>query len=115
MVWTTLTSQWWLLLLACVIVSSTPIDNGLIGDPSIICGSDRMIVLFATRNPFRGNVYSKGHFAQSECKVPPGPTESTNVSITIPVEGDCGLRRRRTVNPSGIVLEATVVIMFHPL
>ncbi len=55
-----------------------------------------MAVMFSMEKPFSGNVYTKGHFMKDECRQK-GDALATAVNITIAVDSDCGLRRRRTV------------------
>uniref|UniRef100_A0A914QEG9 ZP domain-containing protein n=1 Tax=Panagrolaimus davidi TaxID=227884 RepID=A0A914QEG9_9BILA len=82
--------------------------------------------MFETDLPFSGNVYAKGYFHKDTCRVH-GDGIGNTVNITIPINADCGMRRRRMVSqrqsldannnasPKGIVFETTVVIMFHKL
>lgn len=37
------------------------------------------------------------------------------MEIVLPVDSDCGIRRKRMVNPRGILLDTIVILMFHPV
>ncbi|KAK6055610.1 hypothetical protein COOONC_06883 [Cooperia oncophora] len=50
------------LLLAVPIVLADIVDNGLVGEPVIECGSESLNVRFTTRSPFEGHIYVKGHY-----------------------------------------------------
>uniref|UniRef100_A0A914WFR1 ZP domain-containing protein n=1 Tax=Plectus sambesii TaxID=2011161 RepID=A0A914WFR1_9BILA len=43
------------------------IDNGIVGTPTISCGTDVISFWVKTRNPFKGKVYVKGEYGKSEC------------------------------------------------
>nr|CAD2209112.1 unnamed protein product [Meloidogyne enterolobii] len=62
--------------------------------------------------PFSGSVYAKGFFHKDICRVQ-GNGIGHTANITIPVSADCGMRRRRNMNPNGLSLEMDVIIMFH--
>jgi hypothetical protein len=110
------------------LVASTPIDNGINGDPEIECGPTSLQVrigvvvhslqpyisqvTFNTKNHFSGHVYVKGRFAEQGCR-----TDGTNVqsvgNIELPFT-TCGVSRDRSLNPKGVFVRTTVVISFHP-
>nr|CAD2173549.1 unnamed protein product [Meloidogyne enterolobii] len=54
--------------------------------------------------PFSGSVYAKGFFHKDICRVQ-GNGIGHTANITIPVSADCGMRRRRNMNPNGLSLE----------
>ncbi len=89
------------------------LQGQLLETPRVQCGESRIRVSLATNEPFGGNVYAKGFFAKDVCRVK-GNGRGNTANITIPVAADCGMRRRRIVSPRGLVLEITVVVMFHP-
>ncbi|KAI1719232.1 cuticlin-1 [Ditylenchus destructor] len=89
------------------------LDSRLLDIPKIQCGESRIRVSIRTNEPFGGNVYAKGFFDKDVCRVK-GNGVGNSANITIPVNADCGMRRRRTISPKGLVLEMTVVLMFHP-
>ncbi|WKY09210.1 hypothetical protein Q1695_001961 [Nippostrongylus brasiliensis] len=95
------------------IIYAASIENAVIGQPTISCGSSYISVVMEAQNPFRGSFYVKGFFHDSACRI--HGTRSTTVTIDVPLNSTCGVRRRRTANPRGIVLETTVVVMFHPI
>lgn len=50
-----------LLVLNIVIpVELVPVDNSVVGQPEIECGTDSILVSFNTANQFAGHVYVKG-------------------------------------------------------
>uniref|UniRef100_A0A7E4UUC3 ZP domain-containing protein n=1 Tax=Panagrellus redivivus TaxID=6233 RepID=A0A7E4UUC3_PANRE len=90
------------------------VNNGILGEPKATCGGDDITVHFETELPFSGNVYAKGFFDNKNCRVN-GDGVGNTINITIPISSDCGMRRRRRSNPTGVTLETTVVIMFHKM
>lgn len=57
-----------------------------------------MKVTLLASEPFDGNVYAKGFFGKDGCRVQ-GDGLGNVANITIPINADCGMRRRRTVSP----------------
>ena len=53
-----------LLALLAAVAHGIPIDNGVEGDPEIVCGSASIGIKASTRNPFSGHVYVKNRFAE---------------------------------------------------
>ncbi|CAD5224096.1 unnamed protein product [Bursaphelenchus okinawaensis] len=82
--------------------------------PRVRCGDSTVKVTLLSTEPFEGNVYAKGFFNKDSCRVR-GDGHGNVVNITIPITADCGMRRRRTINPKGIVIEMTLVLMFHQM
>ncbi|KAI6190125.1 ZP domain-containing protein [Aphelenchoides bicaudatus] len=85
----------------------------LIGSPRVRCKESTISVTLTTSEQFEGNVYAKGFFDKENCRVQ-GDSSGNTANITIPINADCGMRRRRIINPKGIVLEMTMVLMLHP-
>ncbi|KHN83072.1 Cuticlin-1 [Toxocara canis] len=54
------------------------------------------------------------HQQKQECRRM-GNGVGRQINITVPVKGGCGMRRKRMVNPRGMMLETTIVVMFHRL
>ncbi|XGW08026.1 hypothetical protein V3C99_010833 [Haemonchus contortus] len=101
------------LILFCSYVSShltLEIDNGVIGEPEVQCGSDSISLLFHSRNPFGGKVFVKGFVADGDC-VMMGDNKLDH-RFTVKHDG-CGVRRQREVN--GVVIITTVIVSFHPI
>lgn len=92
---------------------STDVHGRLLEQPRVHCGESRIRVSLRTNDPFGGNVYAKGFFNKDTCRVR-GNGVGNTANITIPVNADCGMRRVRMVQPKGLLLEMTVVLMFHP-
>ncbi|CAB3398381.1 unnamed protein product [Caenorhabditis bovis] len=101
-------------LLPNLAVAASVIENSIIGDPEVICDVRQIKVRIKTANPFNGNLYSKGFFHKSDCRIR-GDTTGSDLEIVMPVDSDCGIRRKRIMNPRGIVLDTTIVVMFHPV
>uniref|UniRef100_A0A915ATU2 ZP domain-containing protein n=2 Tax=Parascaris univalens TaxID=6257 RepID=A0A915ATU2_PARUN len=78
----------------------------------ISCGDSVISVSVSTRNSFYGNIYAKGFFQKEECRRI-GNGVQQNVDMVLPLNEDCGIRRKRMVNPRGLMLETTIVVMFH--
>jgi len=51
-------------ILLIALVDAIPIDNGVVGDPEIQCGSASIGLSVATQNAFGGHVYVRGHSAE---------------------------------------------------
>lgn len=73
-----------------------PLDNGVVGEPDLICGSRSMVVNFKTKSRFEGNVYVKNYYARTDCKFH-GETGEDVATIELPFD-TCGLTRQRTVS-----------------
>ncbi|ETN74246.1 hypothetical protein NECAME_04111 [Necator americanus] len=70
------------------------IDNGVIGEPEVQCGSDSISLLFNSRNPFTGKVFVKGFVSDSDC-VMMGDNKNTH-RFTVK-HNSCGVRRQREI------------------
>ncbi|KAF1755214.1 hypothetical protein GCK72_021783 [Caenorhabditis remanei] len=90
------------------------IQNGIVGEPEVICDIRHIRITMKTLQPFLGNLYAKGFFHKSECRIR-GNSTANSVEIVIPVDSDCGIRRKRMMNPRGILLDTIVILMFHPV
>ncbi|CAI2352719.1 unnamed protein product [Caenorhabditis sp. 36 PRJEB53466] len=90
------------------------IPNGIVGEPEVICDIKHIKITMRTVQPFTGNLYSKGFFHKSECRMR-GNASQNSVEIVLPVDSDCGIRRKRMVNPRGILLDTIIILMFHPV
>ncbi|KAF7630780.1 ZP domain-containing protein [Meloidogyne graminicola] len=90
----------------------TQLQNSLMEAPKLTCEHSRIKMFIHTWLPFSGSVYAKGFFNKDICRVQ-GNGIGHTANITIPVSADCGMRRRRNVNPHGLSLEMDVIIMFH--
>ncbi|KAK0413963.1 hypothetical protein QR680_007083 [Steinernema hermaphroditum] len=103
------------ILLICVALGrGFTIDNGLEGSPTVVCGMEGITVVIATEKPFGGNIYTKGYFESEKCRMK-GNVSSSKFTFQLPLTGECGVRRKRTVNPRGMTMDTTVVVMFHKL
>ncbi|CAD6186826.1 unnamed protein product [Caenorhabditis auriculariae] len=90
------------------------INNGVKGPPIVTCGVRQIKVEFEILEPFNGNLYTKGYFHKKECRLQGGKLNTT-LEMILPVDSDCGIRRKRMSNPKGLILDTTVVLMFHPI
>ncbi|KAF8363619.1 cut-4, partial [Pristionchus pacificus] len=90
--------------------SYVTIDNGILGDPEVRCGSEDISLHFASAKPFMGKIFVKGHVNEAEC-VQQGDSRTTQ-SFTIRFDS-CGVRRQREIN--GVVIIATVIVSFHSI
>ncbi|KRZ61345.1 Cuticlin-1 [Trichinella nativa] len=88
------------------------IDNLIIGEPEVECGTDSMLVSLNTKEPFEGHVYVKGHYDTPGCRT--DGTNNKTAKISIPYS-NCDVRRQRTSSPAGVFLSTIVVITFHPM
>ncbi|GMS80719.1 hypothetical protein PENTCL1PPCAC_2894, partial [Pristionchus entomophagus] len=102
-----------LFLLFYSAVSASEIKNGIKGLPTVTCGEDAIIVSVVSEKPFTGNIYTKGFFEDEACSVQ--GTRRNSTEIRIPLTSQCGARRRRMVSPRGLLLDVTVIVMFHRL
>jgi hypothetical protein len=69
----------------------------LLGPPKVRCGDSTIRVTLSTSEPFQGNVYAKGFFDKENCRVQ-GDSSGSTANITIPINAECGMRRRRVVS-----------------
>lgn len=88
------------------------IDNSIVGQPEVDCGSENITLGFNTKLPFEGRVYVKGLNANRECRFDANGSMSA-ATVVMPMES-CGVRRSRWLNPPGINVSMTVVVSFHP-
>ncbi|CAI2358220.1 unnamed protein product [Caenorhabditis sp. 36 PRJEB53466] len=88
------------------------IDNGLIGNPFVQCGSEHLSINFKTRSAFEGHAYVKGHYSMKECRT--DATLEPTVNLSIPYSA-CDVIRQRSSNPKGIMMTATIILSFHPM
>uniref|UniRef100_A0A1I8B1B1 ZP domain-containing protein n=1 Tax=Meloidogyne hapla TaxID=6305 RepID=A0A1I8B1B1_MELHA len=82
----------------------TQLQNSLMEQPRVSCEQSRIKMFIHTWLPFSGSVYAKGFFHKDICRVQ-GNGIGHTANITIPVSADCGMRRRRNMNPNGLSLE----------
>ncbi|TMS37264.1 hypothetical protein L596_004236 [Steinernema carpocapsae] len=104
------------LLVAVLPITNGIIDNGILGDPYVDCGDNFIEVRFDTRNTFKGTVFVEDHLADPECRSAPVEnidSSARNASLKIGFKG-CGVERRRSVDPKGIFIVASVIVAFHP-
>jgi hypothetical protein len=76
-------------------VYSTPIDNGIHGEPEVECDADRVSANFNTNKPWQGNLYVDNHFNETGCKVA-GDGSSSLAALSVPLD-KCGVKRERSV------------------
>ncbi|KRY01407.1 Cuticlin-1, partial [Trichinella pseudospiralis] len=100
------------ILLTFTTIHGVIIDNLIIGEPEIECGTDSMLVSLNTKEPFEGHVYVKGHYDTPGCRT--DGTNNKTAKISIPYS-NCDVRRQRTSSPAGVFLSTIVVITFHPM
>uniref|UniRef100_A0A0N5AQL7 ZP domain-containing protein n=1 Tax=Syphacia muris TaxID=451379 RepID=A0A0N5AQL7_9BILA len=101
-----------LLLFALIYqVYPIPINNGVVGNPEIECGSDAITISFNTQDSFNGHVYVKGMFDQDECRVAGDGDDGARIKLHFDT---CNVHRSRSLNPRGIFVSASVIISFHP-
>ncbi|CAB04922.3 ZP domain-containing protein [Caenorhabditis elegans] len=106
---------WFLALWSHIQSAKVPrIQNGIVGEPEVICDIKQIRITMRTSQSFIGNLYSKGFFHKSECRVR-GNSTANSIEIVLPVDSDCGIRRKRMMNPRGILLDTIVILMFHPV
>lgn len=64
-----LTSTVQVILLIVSTADAVPIDNGLVGDVSIECGSDGINISVDTKKAWSGRLYANGYSNESDCVV----------------------------------------------
>ncbi|CAD5207194.1 unnamed protein product [Bursaphelenchus okinawaensis] len=106
-----------MLILAIILLwagqfAAIPVDNAVVGEPTVACGPHAIEVTFQTQNPFHGRLYVKGRSSDGDCSNE--QIGRTFTGITLPFEG-CNVQRLRSLNPKGIFASTTVVISFHPI
>ncbi|CAI5451345.1 unnamed protein product [Caenorhabditis angaria] len=103
-----------LIFLFAPVFSLPRIQNEMMADPEVICDVREIRIQVKTTNGFAGNLYTKGFFHNSNCRIR-GNTVQNSLELILPVDGDCGIRRKRQTNPRGILLDTTIILMFHPV
>ncbi|GMR59644.1 hypothetical protein PMAYCL1PPCAC_29839, partial [Pristionchus mayeri] len=103
----------YLLFYGIITAATAEIKNAIKGLPMVTCGDDWMVMKVDTDNPFSGHIYTKGFFEDESCSVE--GTRRSSTEIQIPLTSECGTRRRRMVSPRGLLLDVTVIVMFHRL
>ncbi|CAD6188724.1 unnamed protein product [Caenorhabditis auriculariae] len=101
-----------LFLFNVYIVFADTIDNGLIGEPYVQCGSESLSIRFKTQSAFEGHAYVKGHYNAKKCRT--DATLESSVNLTVPYT-DCDVVRQRSNNPRGIMITTTIIVSFHPM
>uniref|UniRef100_A0AC35G1U6 ZP domain-containing protein n=1 Tax=Panagrolaimus sp. PS1159 TaxID=55785 RepID=A0AC35G1U6_9BILA len=106
------TKTGFLFILFCQFISihAIPIDNSILGDPTVNCLSDRLSVDLKTAKAFGGRVFVKGFSQDSNCNIVGNGASAFDFSINF---DNCGLRRSREIN--GVSISATIVVSFHPI
>ncbi|KAE9550245.1 hypothetical protein FO519_006543 [Halicephalobus sp. NKZ332] len=92
------------------------VDNGILGDPYVQCGADRINIRFDTRSTFRGIVFVQDHLSDPECRSAPVEGSSSsirNASLSLGFK-DCGVERRPSADPKGIFLTTSLIVAFNP-
>uniref|UniRef100_A0A7I4Z5U3 Cuticlin-1 n=1 Tax=Haemonchus contortus TaxID=6289 RepID=A0A7I4Z5U3_HAECO len=100
------------LLLAVPVVLADIVDNGLVGEPVIECGSESLSVRFTTRSPFEGHIYVKGHYWSQGCRSDASLERTANLTVAF---AECDVLRQRSNSPRGLLLASTIIISFHPM
>ncbi|XP_003376902.1 DNA topoisomerase 2-alpha [Trichinella spiralis] len=100
------------ILLTFTTIHGVIIDNLIIGEPEVECGTDSMLVSLNTKEPFEGHVYVKGHYDTPGCRTDGTNNKTAKISISY---SNCDVRRQRTSSPAGVFLSTIVVITFHPM
>uniref|UniRef100_A0A0N4ZC14 ZP domain-containing protein n=1 Tax=Parastrongyloides trichosuri TaxID=131310 RepID=A0A0N4ZC14_PARTI len=94
-----------------IFLSAEYLDNGVDGEPDIVCGPLSIAVNFKTKKKFEGHVFVKGMYDQKNCR----NDEIGKVSASIEIPFDmCNVVKTRSLNPKGIFVSNTIVISFHP-
>ncbi|KHN83524.1 Cuticlin-1 [Toxocara canis] len=75
-------------------VGGSPIDNGVLGEPTVECLKDNLRVNINTEKEFEGHVYVKGHYDEEQCRA--DATLTQHVNLTVPFSS-CDVRRERSV------------------
>uniref|UniRef100_A0A914ZEV3 ZP domain-containing protein n=1 Tax=Parascaris univalens TaxID=6257 RepID=A0A914ZEV3_PARUN len=97
-------------------ITSGFVDNGILGDPYVDCGDNFIEVRFDTRNTFKGLVFVEDHLTEPECRSAPAEEvgeRGRNASLRLDFKG-CGVERRRSKDPRGIFIVASLIVAFHP-
>jgi len=98
-------------LLFCV-SAQLGIDNSILEFPEVECQSHEVMVKFHTKNPFQGHVFVQGHYDSPDCHKDYVSNGEKSGFIQVAFE-KCGMRRKRSANPRGMSMSATVIISFH--
>ncbi|VDD90215.1 unnamed protein product, partial [Enterobius vermicularis] len=91
-------------------------DNGIVGDPFVDCGDSYIEVRFETQNTFKGLVFVEDYLTDPDCRSPAVENvdeTGRNASLRLGFKG-CGVERRRSQDPKGIFVVASMIVAFHP-
>lgn len=81
----------------CLSTYAIPIDNGVVGEPSVQCDTAQIRVDFSVRNAFQGRIFAKGASKEPNCVVRGRGEISPSFAIGTTLQ-DCGVRRLREVS-----------------
>ena len=92
------------------------LDNSIVGDPVVQCGTDSILVGLRTVHTFTGRLYVDGESERPGCSQSHVKTPSHGLSTEFRIKfGECNMRRQRLLNPRGVAYSFTLVASFHPL
>uniref|UniRef100_A0AC35U0R5 ZP domain-containing protein n=1 Tax=Rhabditophanes sp. KR3021 TaxID=114890 RepID=A0AC35U0R5_9BILA len=81
--------------------------------PELICGKKGIGIRGGTQKDFDGHIFVLDHFNEGECKKSAVDFDDPrSISLSVPFHS-CGVKRWRSLEPRGMHVEVTVVIMFH--
>ncbi|CAI2341693.1 unnamed protein product [Caenorhabditis sp. 36 PRJEB53466] len=88
----------------------TPPQNEVLGEPTVSCAADAIYVKLRTKSTFLGHVDVK-YSPDKSCFQ--SLVTNNQIEILIPHE-ECMVPRRRSLHPTGVILEVSLSVSFHP-
>ncbi|XGW09463.1 hypothetical protein V3C99_011620, partial [Haemonchus contortus] len=91
----------------------------IIGIPTIRCTPDGVFAFLNTSEPFTGHIYLKGHYGKKGChrhfgSEPMEETKSPMYTAKTKFRFDaCPMRRKRQINPRGLIMSGVMVVAHH--
>ncbi|CAL2032806.1 unnamed protein product [Caenorhabditis brenneri] len=84
--------------------------NEVLGEPTVSCAADAIYVKLRTKSTFLGHVDVK-YTPDKSCFQ--SLVTNNQIEILIPHE-ECMVPRRRSLHPTGVILEVSLSVSFHP-
>uniref|UniRef100_A0A0N5AME4 ZP domain-containing protein n=1 Tax=Syphacia muris TaxID=451379 RepID=A0A0N5AME4_9BILA len=102
-----------LLLLTSSSLYITLTTAAIVGEPSIRCEKDQVLVSISTDKPFKGHIFIQGQFGKQKCRRDYRKLSESLIKTNFSFN-NCGMRIKRQTNPPGLVITSTLVLACHP-
>ncbi|CAI4221786.1 unnamed protein product [Auanema sp. JU1783] len=105
----------WLTISSLIFSSAFAIigDNSIIEKPVVQCNEDSITFTIRTTSPFRGSIYAQDQHETETCRHVFHANEIGQATFEVRI-GECGMRRKRQLEPYGVTYSMVLVTTFHP-